>query len=91
MLASLSPELQTALQKAWEKSAKAQGISEEDFMASRTTKFFKSVLGFRVLNEQVVKPDKVRLQVYVQGWWMKVTVTMDKVDNAWKVAGLRRG
>lgn len=91
MLASLTPALQKALQNAWEKSAKAQGMSEEDFLASHVSRFFSSVLGFRVLNEQVVKPDQVRLQIYVQGWWQKVTVTMKKIDKEWKVAGLRGG
>ena len=91
MLASLTPELQAPLQKAWEKSAKAQGMTLEDFFASKTRKFFDDVLGFRVLGLKNVNDHQALVQVYVQGWWFKVTFNMRKIGSEWKVAGLRRG
>ena len=87
MLASLTPELQLPLKKAWEKNAKAQGISLEDFFASHAAPIFGGVLGFRVLNEHAVNDQEAVVQVYIQGWWHKATIKMRKIGEEWKVAG----
>ena len=42
-----------------------------------------------MLGEQVVKPDQVRLLIYVQGWWYKMPVALKRIGNEWKIAGFR--
>jgi hypothetical protein len=89
LLASLTPELQAAVHRAWAMQGKAKGLSEEDFLAADARRYSPSILGFRVLGEQVVKPDQVRLLIYVQGWWYKMPVALKRIGNEWKIAGFR--
>jgi len=89
MLASLTPDMQAPLQKAWAKAAKAQGITLEDFFASRAQGVFQWVLGFRVLDLQALNDHEALVHVYIQGLWHKATFKMRKVDGEWKVADVK--
>jgi hypothetical protein len=91
MLASITPELQAPLRKAWERSEVAKQMSLEDFFALKAEKPASIVIGFRVLGVRMVNDHQALVHVYIQGWWDKETIHMRKIGNDWKVAGFSMG
>jgi hypothetical protein len=80
---SLTPEEQLRMAKAWE------GKSAEEIAAKHQSDTAK-ITGIKVLNQQAVSADEVRMNVYIEGVDRAEVVSLKRVGNDWKFGGFIR-
>jgi len=69
--------------KVWE------GKSAEEIAAKHQNDTSK-ITGMKVLTQQVVSPDEVQMNVYIEGVDRAEKVSMKRVGNDWKFGGFIR-
>ncbi|HTD66701.1 MAG TPA: hypothetical protein VK846_09255 [Candidatus Limnocylindria bacterium] len=80
---SLTPEEQLRMTKTWE------GKSPEEIAAKHQNDTAK-ITGMRVLNQQVISPDEVQMNIFIDGVDRAEKVSLKKVGNDWKFGGYIR-
>lgn len=82
-LASLSPEEQERMSKAWESASEGE-------VAAKHQKDVANITGVRILEKQLVTPNEIVMDVYVEGVGKMEKVSMKRVANDWKFGGFIR-
>ena len=82
-LASLSPEEQERMSKTWENASEGE-------VAAKHQKDVANITGVRILEKQLVTPNEIVMDVYVEGVGKMEKVSMKKVANDWKFGGFIR-